>query len=166
MLGAENTLRDASEMADINVARVQTLVRNIYEIVAELEAMFAGRHFTPDGHMVGSIGEFLAAHHYDLTLLPPSTECHDATATTGERVQIKTTQGERIAIDSCPDFLLVLKLKPDGTVEEVYCGEGRQVWALVKDKKRPKTGQYQVTLSSLRALAELPGGEPKFKRVR
>jgi hypothetical protein len=34
--------------------------------------MFPGGHFTPDGHMVGSIGEAIAAYHYgiDLSLVP------------------------------------------------------------------------------------------------
>jgi hypothetical protein len=33
--------------------------------------MFPGRHFTPDGHMVGSFGEALAAHHYGIELTCP-----------------------------------------------------------------------------------------------
>ena len=32
--------------------------------VAELEAEFPGRHFTLDGHLVGSIGEVMAAYYY------------------------------------------------------------------------------------------------------
>jgi hypothetical protein len=39
--------------------------------------MFKGRHFTPDGHMVGSIGEDFAAHHYGLQLLTASTKGHN-----------------------------------------------------------------------------------------
>jgi hypothetical protein len=35
-------------------------VATIYRAVAELEAQY-GRKFTPDGHLVGSIGEVVAA---------------------------------------------------------------------------------------------------------
>jgi hypothetical protein len=35
------------------------LLRAIYESVDALETMFPGRHFTPDGHMIGSLGEAL-----------------------------------------------------------------------------------------------------------
>lgn len=35
---------------------VKTQVQKLVEIVAELEAEFPGRHFTLDGHLVGSIG--------------------------------------------------------------------------------------------------------------
>ncbi|MPM11547.1 hypothetical protein SDC9_57893 [bioreactor metagenome] len=33
---------------------VSEQIRAIYKISNELENMFPGRHFTPDGHMVGS----------------------------------------------------------------------------------------------------------------
>lgn len=40
----------------IHIAQVPDIIRQIYAIVSDLENMF-GRHFTPDGQMVGSIGE-------------------------------------------------------------------------------------------------------------
>lgn len=42
-----------------------------------------GRKFTPDGHLVGSIGEAMAAHMFDLRLLPAATPKHDATTADG-----------------------------------------------------------------------------------
>lgn len=36
-------------------------VAAIYLAVAELEGLYPGRKFTPDGHLVGSIGEVVAA---------------------------------------------------------------------------------------------------------
>jgi len=36
-------------------------VAAIYRAVTELEALYPGRKFTPDGHLVGSIGEVVAA---------------------------------------------------------------------------------------------------------
>ena len=36
-------------------------VAAIYRAVEELEALYPGRKFTPDGHLVGSIGEVVAA---------------------------------------------------------------------------------------------------------
>ncbi|MGL5504982.1 MAG: DUF6998 domain-containing protein, partial [Aeromonas veronii] len=43
----------------IDHKRFQRLVQQLYSTVEELEEMFPGRLFTPDGHMVGSIGECL-----------------------------------------------------------------------------------------------------------
>ena len=75
-------------------------IKALYEITNELEAKYPGRKFTPDGHLVGSIGEILVAEHYGLTLLPNSSETHDAVDQNGTLVQIKTTQINRISISS------------------------------------------------------------------
>ncbi len=48
---------------------VGDLLGTLYRIVDRLEALFPGRKFTPDGHLVGSIGEALAAHMFGLDLL-------------------------------------------------------------------------------------------------
>ena len=50
---------------------VAAKIKALYEISQELEALFPGRHYTPDGHMIGSIGEALAASYYNLELFPP-----------------------------------------------------------------------------------------------
>jgi hypothetical protein len=61
-----------------NVERVPDLVGRLYEIVSELEALFPGRYFTSDGHLVPSLDEVMAAHDYGLELLPASAERQDA----------------------------------------------------------------------------------------
>ena len=119
-------------------------IRKIYEITRELEEMYPGRHFTPDGHMVGGIGEVIAAEEYGLELFEASHPVHDA-----------RTQGDRIAISECPEHLVVLKIDRDGGFEEVYNGPGDIAWELVG--KRQKTGQCHVSLAKLRAaMAEIP----------
>lgn len=44
-------------------------IKILYSISQELESLFPGRHYTPDGHMIGSIGEALAACCYGLLRL-------------------------------------------------------------------------------------------------
>lgn len=43
------------------LATVSTVVRRLCGLVAQLEQIFPDRNFTLDGHLVGSIGEVLAA---------------------------------------------------------------------------------------------------------
>jgi hypothetical protein len=81
-------------------------IKELYKITNDLETRYPGRKFTPDGHLVGSIGEVLVAEHYDLTLLPNSSETHDAVSKNGTFVQIKATQISRIAISSEPEYLI------------------------------------------------------------
>lgn len=139
--------------------RFPQLLRAIYDAVDELEVMFPGRHFTPDGHLVGSLGEALAAYHYGVQLSSASAHRHDGTCG-GRNVQVKATQGDRIALSSEPDHLLVLRLQRDGGFVEEYNGPGAQVWALVSHKALPKNGQYQVALSTLhRVMKSVPVAE-------
>jgi hypothetical protein len=139
------------ETVYVDPTRFPELIRGLYGIVDELEAMFRGRRFTPDGHMVGSLGEAIASHYYRVHLFPASTEGHDGEVG-GLKVQIKMTQGDTVALRSEPEHLLVFKLARDGSFTEEYNGPGKLVWSRVSHRPRPKNGQYQIGLSALRAL--------------
>ena len=54
--------------------------RAVREIFAACRVLSArtGRPFSPDGHVVGSLGEVLAAKLLDLSLMPPSNDGYDA----------------------------------------------------------------------------------------
>ncbi|WP_440224824.1 DUF6998 domain-containing protein [Dokdonella sp. MW10] len=142
--------------------RFPEIVRSIYSAVAELEAMFPGRKFTPDGHMVGSLGEAYAAHHYGITLHGASFERHDGVRD-GKSVQIKATQGVRVSVTAEPEHLLVLRLHRDGSFTEIYNGAGSRVWSLVLNKRRPKNGQYQISAATLKRLMALVPEHEKMK---
>lgn len=125
-------------------------VKALYEISHELEDLFPERHYTPDGHMIGSIGEALAASYYNLELFPASEETHDAKAPDGRLVQIKATQINRVALSSEPKWLLVLKIHKNGTFSEEYNGPGKLAWEHCG--KLQKNGQRPISLAKLRAL--------------
>ena len=62
----------------------------------------------------------LAAHFYDLELLPASAETHDAISKDGRYVQIKATQINKISISSQPEHLLVIRILMNGESKEIY----------------------------------------------
>jgi hypothetical protein len=107
--------------------QVPRLIKALYSVIRELETLFPGRHFTPDGHLVGSLGEVTAAYQYDLELLPASVPAHDAKTKDGRLVQIKATQTDRVALRSESQYLLVLRFRPDGASEEIYNGPAERV---------------------------------------
>jgi hypothetical protein len=148
----------------MNKARFPKLLKRIYSAVEELEAMFPGRHFTPDGHLVGSLGEALASYYYGIKLSSASAERHDGIRGR-KKVQIKATQGIRIAISSEPEHLLVLRLERNGEFVEEYNGPGSLVWSLVSHKPRPKNGQFQVSLVALRKLMQEVKDSERIPRV-
>jgi len=103
--------------------RVAELIRQLYVVVDELESLFPNRSFTPDGHLVGSIGEAVAAFVYDLELFCSSNECHDATTGDGRLVQVKLTGGNSsIGIRGEPNHLraIVLRANQNGLIESEY----------------------------------------------
>ena len=59
-----------------------------------------GRPFSPDGHLVGSLGEVLAAELLDLTLMPPSNDGYDAIDVDGRKVEIKATTRRTVSLSA------------------------------------------------------------------
>ena len=106
---------------------VRGKIQELIKIVSELEAEFPGRHFTIDGHIVGSIGEVIAAYYYGIDLYDASTEKHDGVVD-GREVQIKITQQDNITISAEPDYLIVLYMNKNGNIYEVYNGPGNIAW--------------------------------------
>lgn len=127
-------------------------IATIYEQVDRLEATFPGRHFTPDGHLVGSIGEVLAAYMFNLELLPASEPAHDAVAADGKRVQIKLTQRNRVSLYHEPEHLIALQRGADGHLKTVFNGPGAPAWNAAG--KMQKNGQRPISVSRLAQLME------------
>jgi len=135
--------------------RVPFLVADLMRLTDELNRLFPGRRFTPDGHLMGSIGEVAAEYIYDLILERCSNPAFDARTRDGKTVQIKLTgpNGRSYGIRwsnsrlvSTPDILLGLKLEPAG-FREIY--NGPFPVDLLEDKGDTSNGQINLSLASL-----------------
>lgn len=153
---------EPTEREDVpsGIDRVPELVSRLYAVVDELETLFPGRHFTPDGHLVGSLGEVWAAHLYGIALHPASSATHDGLSPSGKQVQVKATQGSSVALSSVPDHLVVLRLQRHGNPEEYYNGPGALAWHAAG--KMQKNGQRSVSLTKLRRLMESVGSADRI----
>lgn len=151
----ENLHQFGSKMSSLKNTQVKQLIQELYKITQTLESLYEGRHFTPDGHLVGSIGECLVADAYGLELMPASNKGYDAVDNEGRKIEIKATQASRVAFRHEPDFVIVIKILADGTFQEVYNGQGSLVWDQFKNKKLPSNGQYQISLSKLEELNQI-----------
>lgn len=131
--------------------RTTELVAQLHAITAELGDIH-GRRFTPDGHLVGTLGEVLAASMFGLVLAPPSTKGFDAVDRDGRKVEVKATYGTSVALRPSShqeaDDLLVLKLDVRGEPEVAYYGP----IAHVAERPVQSNGQFSVALSTLRRL--------------
>lgn len=122
---------------------IKDKVQRLIGIVNELEKDFPGRHFTLDGHLVGSIGEVIASYYYGISLYKASIPAHDGVVD-GKKVQIKITQQENIGINEEPEYLLVLYLTKQGDVYEVYNGRGKAPWEFASKSDRHNNRHMRV----------------------
>jgi len=144
----------------MNADLIQQLVPGLYALVAELEAAAPGRSFTPDGHLLGSIGEVIAATRYGLELTIASTKGIDAHTADGIPVEIKATTRGSISLRGeepvCPELhLIALLIQKDGSAIEIFNGPAAPVWANAGPVQ--SNGQRRISLSTLKRLqAEIP----------
>lgn len=133
--------------------RLNQQIQQLFKISADLEEAFPSRKFTLDGHLIGSIGEVIAAFHYNLELLTSSSAKHDAVSSDGRFVQIKATQGNRfIGLRSEPEYMIVLWISSkSGEIIEIYNGPGNPVWEMCG--KFVSTGERRISLLQLKQIA-------------
>lgn len=144
---------------DEKMNMIKQQVQRLVEIVAQLEAEFPGRHFTLDGHLVGSIGEVMAAYYYGIELYAASTEIHDGEVD-GKKVQIKISQQDNIVINHEPNYLIVLYLNRNGNIYEVYNGPGKLPWESAS--KRDSHNNKHIRVNK---LMELDKAVDECKRI-
>src|SRR5579859_1358260 len=153
-------------MTTESMSELPKLIGDLFRTVDKLDRLFPERPFTPDGHLVGSIGEVVAAYVYGLSLKKCSNPGFDAlTSSPLRRVEIKLTGGRMVSISSdfglSPDVLLVLKFDKNG-FREIY--NGPFPLKLCLGLKPNKRKVVQVSLSKLvnvspkqKALPPVPG---------
>ena len=113
-----------------------------------------GRPFSPDGHLVGSFGEVVAAELLNLTLMPPSNDGYDAIDDQGRRVEIKATTRTSIGLSASgtrAERLVVVVVDGDGETEVAYDGPTAPAWDAAG--KPQKNGQRRISVSTLKKLA-------------
>ena len=126
---------------------IHKLLRKIYDACAQLERLEPNRKFTPDGHLVGSLGDMWAARTLNLTLVPQNTKGHDAKTRSGKKVEIKTTVGGSIALQAEGNEAMCLVVMRPDCPKPVWVG--KYSVALDLAGKEQKNGQKQVAISKL-----------------
>lgn len=141
----------------MNEDKFKIAIRNIYGAVDELREAFPGRKFTPDGKMVGDIGEAIGKILYDLELDEKSRKDWDGWWINkfGNRkeIQIRATQCDTTYLKKPPSrgTLLIFKIDKEkmGDYSVVYNGDIDLAWDYVKHQ------QSKEKIISLKSLGEL-----------
>ena len=136
----------------------------LYKNVDRLERIFPGRRFTPDGHLVGSLGEVIASYMFDLRLRRSSTAGHDAQGPDGREVEVKLTQGDKVAFRKEPKHAIVLRRQKQEQVRVVFNGPGSVFWEEVG--KAQRNGQRSISVKKLHALDARVPDEDRLPQVK
>ena len=130
-------------------------IKGLYLVVAELHNAFPERPFTPDGRMVGDIGEAIAAIKFGVVIDKKIKQHWDGYREIGGKrrdVQIKTTQKYDTYLKKPPHDgdLLVFKISSKGLWNCCYNGSIMSQWNKFRKMRKPdKTGAIMIPLKKL-----------------
>jgi hypothetical protein len=130
-------------------------VAKLYAAIAELESAYGehGRRFTLDGHLLGSVGEVLAATAFNMKLLKMSAPIHDAVCGDRGDVQIKITASASVALRHECNHLVVFRIVSPEEAEIFYDGPGALVWENCGPKQ--SNGQRKISLKKIDDIARI-----------
>jgi hypothetical protein len=131
-------------------------VAKIYEAVAELEKAYPGRPFTPDGHLIGSIGEVVARETFGFELYPPSFKGHDAKCAARGDVEVKITAGDGVSFRRACNHLIALKILSPHEAVIIYDAPAAGIWEEGGTTK--SNGQRRVSIAKLKRLSDTKSG--------
>jgi hypothetical protein len=135
------------------------LIRDVFAACHRLSEL-TGRPISPDGHLVGSLGEVHAASVLDLDLATPSTAGYDAVDNAGRKVEIKTTTRSAISLSASgteSERLVVVVLSAEGAAEVFFDGPSEPAWNAAGPPQ--KNGQRHLSLRRLAACSSQGRGQ-------
>lgn len=118
-------------MREARMQKLKLEVKNLHRTVSTLKKLFPSKEdgFTPDGRLVGDIGEVIAEELFQIKLYKGVKSYYDAFTTYEPKlnVQIKATFKESLTFNHTPDYYIGIKLDKEGGYEVVYNGPGKYI---------------------------------------
>jgi hypothetical protein len=132
-------------------------VKRVFDACRKLSKVSGSkRQFTPDGRMVGDIGEVIADFFYGVILDDVGSHDWDGTYK-GRKVQVKATGGDdtylKNPLEKGDGLMLVFHIdRKSGYFKNIYNGDIKRVWNALTHKKATKSGEKMISLKQLIAL--------------
>ena len=103
------------------------------------------------GNLLGDFGECVAIEHYGLTKADSGSSGFDAINKDGQTIQIKANYSSKsIGIRGEADLLLVIKVKVDGSWEELYFGDFKKALSIANFSARDN--KHSISITALKKL--------------
>lgn len=121
----------------MDTAEFKKKISKIFEISNELGRAYNIDRCTPDGHLLGAIGQIAAKIAYGLAFGSEKDE-HNCTWSDGTKtinVQVRCTGRGNIALREEPEHLIALSIFENGSIRLLYNGPGNLVWEKIQHQK-------------------------------
>lgn len=133
------------------IQAVQHILATVFAAQKALRTLAPEFKWAGLGNLLGSFGELVAIDYYGLTKSKSGADEYDALTSNGQRVQIKTNYASpQIGFRGEADLILVIKVKDDGSWEELYYGDFNEVKKLSRYSSRDN--KHMLAISKLRTL--------------
>lgn len=145
-------------------------IKELLLIVDKLREEYPYKRFNLDGRLVGDLGETIVAENYNIKLYTKQKERYDGETPDGKKVQIKATFHNTLGLpcseSKIPDFYIGIKIKNNGSFEEIYNGPGNKIWEKLKDRKPTKNSLHAISINTLREINNCISSKDRIKRIK
>jgi len=136
----------------MDVIEFKKKIASIYEIANELGREFNISRCTPDGHLLGAIGQIAAKIAFGLQFGSDKKE-HNCSWSDQNRiinVQVRCTGRGSVSIRKEPEYLIALEISETGKIYLLYNGPGEYVWERIKHQKQAQKNASRNQLTEAR----------------
>ena len=144
---AANAVKLRSNCYLFNMSQKSESIKHILSSIFSAEN--ALRSIAPEfnwRNVVGDYGELVAIEHYGLKKAEHGSSGYDTFDINGKTVEIKTNYfSKTFGIRGEADLLLVIKVKVDGTWEELYYGDFKKVLSIANYSARDNKHSISIT---------------------
>ena len=133
----------------MDIIEFKKKIAAIYKIANELGHEFNISKCTPDGHLLGAIGQIAAKIAFDLQFGSHEKEhnCIWSDKNQTINIQVRCTGRGSIAIRKEPEYLIAIEISETGKIFLLFNGPGKVVWEKIKHQKQP---QKTATINQLK----------------
>ena len=130
---------------------IRHIIATIFSAQNALRSLAPEFKWTGLGNLLGDFGEYVAIEHYGLTKADSGSSGFDAINKDGQTIQIKANYSSKsIGIRGEADLLLVIKVKVDGSWEELYFGDFKKALSIANFSARDN--KHSISITALKKL--------------
>lgn len=127
----------------------KTKIATIYSTANDLGRAFGIDTCTPDGHLLGAIGQIAAKIAFGLEFGSFAAEHNASVTKDGKKIniQVRSTGRGTIALREEPEYLIAINISSNGELRLLYNGPGKYVWSLIQQQKNSQKYASENRLS-------------------